>query len=59
MRLKHFQNSQSFKKMQGFDTKVYLILDCLNLCNMIFSEKMKFRAEKIYIITDGMCKDVF
>ena len=30
MRSKHFQNYPSFKKMHGFKTKVYVILDCLS-----------------------------
>ena len=30
MRSKHFQNYSSFKKMHGFKTKVYVILDCLS-----------------------------
>ena len=46
MRSKHFQNSPSFKKMQGFKTKVCAILDCLSFCNMLFSQKLKHTVEK-------------
>ena len=59
MRSKHFQNSQSFKRMQSFKTKVCVILDCLSFCKMLFSQKLKLTAEKQYIITDGMRWDVF
>ena len=54
MRSKHFQNSPSFKKMQGFKTKICVILDCLSFCNMLFYEKLKLTVKKQYIITDGM-----
>ena len=59
MRSKHFQNSPSFKKMQGFKTKICVILDCLSFCNMLFYEKLKLTVKKQYIITDGMRWDVF
>ena len=54
MRSKHFQNYPSFKKMQGFKTKIWVILDCLSFCKMLFSQKLKVTAEKQYIITDGI-----
>ena len=54
MRLKHFQNSPSFKKLQGLGNTKFL-----NFCNMLISQKLKCRAEKKYIITDGMRRDVF
>ena len=44
--IKNFQNSSSFKKMQGFKTKVCVILDCVILdCN----SSLKLTAEKQYI----------
>ena len=55
MRLKLFPNSPSFKKIQGFKTKVCVILDCLSFCDMFISQKLKFIAKKsIYIITGRM-----
>ena len=54
MKLKHFQNFPSFKKMQDFKTKVGVILDVFSFWNMLFSEKLKSRIEKKYIIADRM-----
>ena len=48
--MNHFHNSPSFKKMQGFKTKVCVILDYLSFCNMLFSQKLKLTAEKQYMI---------
>ena len=43
-----------FQEDTGFQNKGLYNTRCLSFCNMLFSEKLKSRVEKKYIITDGM-----
>ena len=52
--IKTFSELSVFQKDAGFKTKVWVILDCLSFCKMLFSQKLKVTAEKQYIITDGI-----
>ena len=48
IRLKQFRNSPSFKKMQGFKTKVCVTVDCLSFCNVIFLKVEMQSRKEIY-----------
>ena len=54
-----FSKFSVFQEDAGFQNKSLCNTRCLSFCNMLFSEKLKSRIEKKYIITDGMCWDVF
>ena len=50
-----FSKLSVFQEDAGFQNKGLCNTRCSNFWNMLFSEKLKSRAEKKYIITDGMC----
>ena len=50
-----FSKLSVFQEDAGFQNKGLCNTRCSNFWSMLFSEKLKSRAEKKYIITDGMC----
>ena len=54
-----FSKFSVFQEDAGFQNKSLCNTRCLSFCNTLFSDKLKSRAEKKYIITDGICWNVF
>ena len=50
-----FSKFSVFQEDAGFQNKGLCNTRCSSFWSMLFSEKLKSRAEKKYIITDGMC----